>query len=147
MLTNTDPSARATAQIDAQNLMAEDVMVIPLFSMLKQFSAMQESVIGYNLEPSQNVHYNSISVFGLSGDSNSTNGTQIIIAVILVVLFGATFWFLRSRKTIDINETRSVKTTRLNKEKTTQVKARFCRGCGTRDDYQGSYCSECGMTL
>ena len=71
MLTNTDLNAREQAQKDAQNLMAEDVPVVPLFSMIKQFSGYQSSISGYNLEPSENVHYNTIT--------DSSNDPQIVI--------------------------------------------------------------------
>lgn len=61
MFTNTDATARSDASKDAQDLIAVDVPLIPLFSMLNQFSGLQIGVTGYNLEPSESVHYFSIS--------------------------------------------------------------------------------------
>jgi peptide/nickel transport system substrate-binding protein len=61
MFTNTDAAARKTASEAAQTLMAADVPVVPLFSMLNQFSAFLPDVEGYVLEPSENVHYNSVT--------------------------------------------------------------------------------------
>jgi peptide/nickel transport system substrate-binding protein len=69
MLTDTSAANRAQAVKDAQELMAEDAPVIPLFSMVKQFSAMQKNVQGFTLEPSETVHYNSITVSSDSSDS------------------------------------------------------------------------------
>lgn len=94
MLTNTDATARATAQKGAQDLMAEDVMVVPLFSMLKQFSGLQTTVTGYVLEPSENVHYNSIVVAEDSDDDGLPIGLFTSTAMFLVVTAGV----LRFRK-------------------------------------------------
>ncbi|NHJ02534.1 MAG: peptide ABC transporter substrate-binding protein [Candidatus Heimdallarchaeota archaeon] len=62
MLTDPDADDRLDATIGAQELMAEDVPLIPLFTMLSQFSAWQPGVKGVVLEPSENLHYNSIYV-------------------------------------------------------------------------------------
>ncbi|MFX0174295.1 MAG: ABC transporter substrate-binding protein, partial [Candidatus Hodarchaeota archaeon] len=62
MLTNTNPELRLQAQKDAQNLIATDCPVIPLFTMDAQFIAYQPDVVGVVLEPSENVHYNSIYI-------------------------------------------------------------------------------------
>ncbi|MFX0208411.1 MAG: ABC transporter substrate-binding protein [Candidatus Hodarchaeota archaeon] len=61
ILTDTDATARATAVKNAQKLMAKDVPLIPLFTMLSQFTAWLPGVEGVVLEPSENVHYNSIT--------------------------------------------------------------------------------------
>ena len=62
MLSDPDAADRKTAQINAQELIATDCPVIPLFTMLSQFIAYQPNVDGVTLEPSENVHYNSIEV-------------------------------------------------------------------------------------
>lgn len=92
MFTNTDAAARKTASEAAQTLMATDVPVIPLFSMLNQFSAFLPGVEGYVLEPSEGVHYNSIS--GGSAVGFLPIGQFSITAVVL--LFGAVL--LRKRR-------------------------------------------------
>ncbi len=58
----TDPiqDNRKTATINAQELMAKDVPLIPLFTMLHQFIAYAPNVRGIVLEPSERLHYNSI---------------------------------------------------------------------------------------
>ncbi|MFX0208933.1 MAG: ABC transporter substrate-binding protein, partial [Candidatus Hodarchaeota archaeon] len=61
MLTDPDASDRAIAVINAQELMAEDVPCIPLFTWLSQFSAYQKDIIGVTLEPSEYLHYNTIT--------------------------------------------------------------------------------------
>ncbi|MCH8906600.1 MAG: hypothetical protein IH840_05885 [Candidatus Heimdallarchaeota archaeon] len=87
MLTDTDPTARANAQKSAQDLMAEDVMTVPLFSMLKQFSGLQTTVTGYVLEPSENVHYNSI-VVASDDDGGLPIGLFTSTAIFLVISAG-----------------------------------------------------------
>jgi len=62
MLSDPDLADRKDAQIDAQELMAEDVPIIPLFTMLSQFIARQTNVAGVTLEPSENVHYNTMKL-------------------------------------------------------------------------------------
>ncbi|MFX0065945.1 MAG: ABC transporter substrate-binding protein [Candidatus Hermodarchaeota archaeon] len=59
MLTDPNATARAEAHKDAQRLMAVDCPVLPLFTMLKQFTAFEPDVTGVRLEPSENLHYNS----------------------------------------------------------------------------------------
>lgn len=70
MLTDPDAGDRETATINAQNLIAEDVPCVPLFTMIKQFIAYQTDVTGVLLEPSENVHYESMK---------ETGDTQVII--------------------------------------------------------------------
>lgn len=60
MLTDPIEANRTKAQKSAQTLIAEDVPCIPLFNMLSQFIAFQDGVLGVVLEPSENVHYNSM---------------------------------------------------------------------------------------
>jgi ABC-type transport system substrate-binding protein len=60
MLESSDASARATAQKNAQKLMKEDVPVVPLFSMTKQFIAYGADMTGVALEPSETLHFNSL---------------------------------------------------------------------------------------
>ncbi|MFX1252400.1 MAG: ABC transporter substrate-binding protein [Promethearchaeota archaeon] len=71
MLTNTSATARSDATKAAQMLLAEDCPVIPLFTMLKQFTAYQPDVTGVILEPSENLHYNSCH----DGDTEIVIGT------------------------------------------------------------------------
>lgn len=61
MLESSDASVRATAQKNAQQLMATDVPVVPLFTMIKQFVVYSKAVTGVTLEPSENMHFDSFS--------------------------------------------------------------------------------------
>lgn len=72
MLSDPDVADRTQAQIDAQSLLASDVPVIPLFTMLSQFIARQPNVAGVTLEPSENVHYNSIKVTEVEVEPTTT---------------------------------------------------------------------------
>ena len=92
MFTDTDAAARKTASESAQTLIAADVPLVPLFSMLNQFSAYQPGVTGWVLEPSESVHYNSVA--GGSAVGFLPIGEFGITAVVL--LFGAVF--LRKRR-------------------------------------------------
>ena len=58
MLTSSNAATRATAQKDAQGLMATDVPVIPLFTMTKQFVVYGKDMTGVTLEPSETMHFN-----------------------------------------------------------------------------------------
>lgn len=60
MLTDPDISNRIIAIVNAQKLMAKDVPCIPLFTMLSQFTVYQKNITGVTLEPSENLHYNTI---------------------------------------------------------------------------------------
>ena len=86
MLTDSSASARATAVKNAQNLMAEDVPLIPLFTMLSQFSAWKPGVTGVDLEPSENLHYNSIVAPGAAAPGFELIPTVLMIGA-LVLLF------------------------------------------------------------
>ncbi|MFX1507650.1 MAG: ABC transporter substrate-binding protein [Promethearchaeota archaeon] len=90
MLTDPSASARTTATKNAQNLMAEDVPLIPLFTMLSQFTAWQPGVTGVTLEPSENLHYNSIVAPGAAAP-----GFELIPTVLMI---GALVLYLRRRK-------------------------------------------------
>ena len=85
MLTNTDPTARKQAIIDAQKLMAEDVPLVPLFTMIKQFVAYQEGVTGVVLEPSENLHYNTIAYGGEKGGFLSISPLIPMLALLSIV--------------------------------------------------------------
>lgn len=74
MLSDPDAADRKTAQINAQELIATDVPVIPIFTMLSQFIAYQPNVDGVTLEPSENVHYNSIEVTAAAITTTTTAG-------------------------------------------------------------------------
>ena len=85
MLTNTDPNARKQAIINAQKLMAEDVPLVPLFTMIKQFVAYQEGVTGVVLEPSENLHYNTITYGGGKGGFLSMSPLMPMLALLSIV--------------------------------------------------------------
>ncbi len=80
MLTNTDTAERATATEDAQKLIAVDVPCIPLFTMLSQFIAYQPNVEGVVLEPSENIHYNSIVLAEVTTTTTTTPTTTTTTA-------------------------------------------------------------------
>ncbi len=60
ILTDPDLNNRKTATIKAQRLTAEDVPLIPLFSMPQRFTAYIRNISGMVLEPSEYIHYASI---------------------------------------------------------------------------------------
>ncbi len=93
MLTDPDAADRATATENAQELMATDVPLIPLFTMLSQFSAWQPGVEGVVLEPSENLHYNSIYV-----GSKGAPGFDFLPAVIAIFSAGFAISILKRRK-------------------------------------------------
>ncbi len=77
MLTDPDSADRAAATVNAQNLMATDVPCVPLFTMLKQFIAYQPDVSGVVLEPSENLHYNSIELVEVgTTTTDDTTGSE-----------------------------------------------------------------------
>ncbi|MFX1536725.1 MAG: ABC transporter substrate-binding protein [Promethearchaeota archaeon] len=73
MFLETDPALREQAIINAQKLMASDVPTIPLVSAEQQFLAWQLDVEGCVLEPSENVHYDTMNE---SGDTGVIVGTS-----------------------------------------------------------------------
>ena len=93
MLTDPDDADRATATQNAQNLMATDVPLIPLFTMLSQFSAWVPGVEGVVLEPSENMHYNSIYV-----GSKGAPGFDFLPALIAVFSAGIVLSIMKKRK-------------------------------------------------
>ncbi len=85
MLTNTDPNTRKEAIINAQKLIAEDVPLVPLFTMIKQFVAYQEGVTGVVLEPSENLHYNTITYGGEKGGFLAVSPLIPMLALLSIV--------------------------------------------------------------
>lgn len=75
MLTDTSAANRSTATEKAQKLIAVDVPCVPLFTMLTQFIAYQPNVEGVVLEPSENVHYNSIELAEVTPTTTPTTTT------------------------------------------------------------------------
>ena len=73
MLTDLDLADRTKAHKDAQTLMAEDVPCIPLCYMLSQFLGFETDVTGAVLEPSENVHYDTMAK---AGETQVTVGTS-----------------------------------------------------------------------
>ncbi|MFX0062655.1 MAG: ABC transporter substrate-binding protein [Candidatus Hermodarchaeota archaeon] len=67
MFLETDPVLREQAIINAQELMASDVPVVPLVTMEEQFLAYQLDMEGCVLEPSENVHYDTMNETGDTG--------------------------------------------------------------------------------
>lgn len=84
MFTDTDATHRSDASKDAQKILSEDVPVIPLFSMLNQFSGLQKGVTGYALEPSESVHYNTLSN-GVVITGSIPIGSFAMAAVVLLI--------------------------------------------------------------
>ena len=78
MLQSPNATARAQAEKDAQALIAQDVPLIPLFTMQKQFVAYAKGVTGVALEPSEYLHFDTIS------KSSSTPGFEFL-GVFLVI--------------------------------------------------------------
>lgn len=76
MQTDPDVSNRIAAIIDAQELMAIDVPCIPLFTMLSQFTAYQKDIKGVTLEPSENLHYYTITYPKTSTEISFPTTTQ-----------------------------------------------------------------------
>lgn len=74
MTQSNEPTVRATAQKDAQKLLAEQVPLVPLFTMTKQFVAYSKGMTGIVLEPSESLHYASIQKGG-SATNTITIGT------------------------------------------------------------------------
>jgi ABC-type transport system substrate-binding protein len=60
MSESSDPAVRATAQKNAQKLLATEASLIPLFTMTNQFVVYGSDMTGVVLEPSENIHYASI---------------------------------------------------------------------------------------
>ncbi|MFX0124071.1 MAG: ABC transporter substrate-binding protein [Candidatus Hodarchaeota archaeon] len=90
MLTDPDSSDRQTATENAQKLMAEDVPLIPLFTMLSQFTAWEPGVTGVTLEPSENLHYDTIVA-----PAAATPGFELIPTVLII---GALVLFINRKK-------------------------------------------------
>ncbi|MFX0014960.1 MAG: ABC transporter substrate-binding protein [Promethearchaeota archaeon] len=84
MLTDPSAPARATATKNAQKLMFKDVPLIPLFTMLSQFTAWQPGVTGVVLEPSENLHYNSIVAAGAGVPGFELIPTVLIIGALVL---------------------------------------------------------------
>ncbi|MHA1993378.1 MAG: ABC transporter substrate-binding protein [Candidatus Hodarchaeales archaeon] len=93
ILTDPDAADRKTATENAQELMATDVPLIPLFTMLSQFSAWQPGVEGVVLEPSENLHYNTIKV-GAGG----VPGFDFFPALIAIFSVGLVLSILKRRQ-------------------------------------------------
>lgn len=106
MLTDTNATNRAKASENAQKLMAEDVPCIPLFTMLSQFIAYQPNVEGVVLEPSENIHYNSIELAAVitttttttttttpatttTEEGDGTPGFELVTALLTMVIMGS----------------------------------------------------------
>ncbi|MFV2016812.1 MAG: ABC transporter substrate-binding protein, partial [Candidatus Heimdallarchaeota archaeon] len=83
MQESTDPAARKTAIEAAQTLMATDAPLIPLFTMTKQFVAFGKDITGVVLEPSENMHFDSIK----SSRGVSTPGFELIALFIVLTTF------------------------------------------------------------
>ncbi len=97
MLTNPDPAARKQAIINAQKLMAEDVPLVPLFTMIKQFVAYQKGVTGVVLEPSENLHYSSITKTEEAG-GGFIPGFEMVPAFMALVLITLSLTVTKSIK-------------------------------------------------
>jgi peptide/nickel transport system substrate-binding protein len=93
VLTDTDASARATAVKNAQTLMATDVPLIPLFTMLSQFTAWIPGVEGLLLEPSENVHYNSITA-----PARAAPGFELMPTIVAIISIGALVLAFRKKR-------------------------------------------------
>jgi peptide/nickel transport system substrate-binding protein len=78
LVTDPDASNRREASILAQELMAEDVPCIPLFTMPSQFTAYHKDIIGLTLEPSENLHYNTLTFVEIPSTTSSTETSQPI---------------------------------------------------------------------
>lgn len=93
ILTDSNAANRKTASENAQKLMAQDVPLIPLFTMLSQFTAWQPGVTGVLLEPSENVHYSSIVA-----PAAPTPGFETLPTLVAIISIGVVVIFLRSRR-------------------------------------------------
>jgi peptide/nickel transport system substrate-binding protein len=67
MLESSSATERATAQKSAQELMTTDVPLVPLFTMTKQFVAYGKGITGVVLEPSENMHFDTITTASGAG--------------------------------------------------------------------------------
>jgi peptide/nickel transport system substrate-binding protein len=81
LLTDSSAANRKAATISAQELMATDVPLVPLFTMLSQFGAWQPGVTGFTLEPSENIHYDTVVVGGAGG----APGFELVVALFAAV--------------------------------------------------------------
>jgi len=117
MLSDPVLETRKEAQIDAQELMAIDCPIIPLFTMLSQFIARQPNVAGVTLEPSENVHYNSIKVTEepvttttttatetetetetTTSSEEGTSGFELVVTFVAIFMTGVIFITKKKRK-------------------------------------------------
>jgi peptide/nickel transport system substrate-binding protein len=93
IITDTDADNRKTAAINAQKLFAEDVPLIPLFTMLSQFIAFQKDIKGVQLEPSENFHF-----FTIEKEAGAIPGFELIPAMVAIFITGTIVWQLKKKK-------------------------------------------------
>ncbi|WP_455143798.1 ABC transporter substrate-binding protein [Candidatus Hodarchaeum mangrovi] len=96
MITDPDAADRMTATINAQKGFAKDVPVVPLFTMVSQFIAYQKGITGVSLEPSENIHFNSIEKTGADG----TPGFDIFYTCIGIFIIGSVLLSKRKKKRV-----------------------------------------------
>ena len=85
MITDPNVANRNTATINAQKGFAADVPVVPLFTMVSQFIAYQKGISGVNLEPSENLHFNSIEKAGAG--TSSLDIIPIFLGILILSCF------------------------------------------------------------
>lgn len=93
ILTDPDSDNRKTAAINAQKQFAADAPIVPLFTMLNQFIAFQDSISGVQLEPSENFHF-----YTIEKAAGAAPGFEILTAIVAIFITGTIYIRLKKKK-------------------------------------------------